>query len=733
MQVAIRGAVLLLLVLGIAGSALAQQAPRPRIGLVLGGGGARGAAHIGVIEVLEELNVPVDCIAGTSMGALVGGAYAAGVTTDVMRKRIAETDWNEIFNDSPERDSINLRRKQLDSRLVSGLEFGVKDGGIRFREGAVAGEKIKLFFNELVGANLGERNIEQLSIPLSIIATDIGRGERVVLKQGSLTLAMRASMSVPGFMVPINIGNRKLVDGGLVDNVPIREARERCADIVIAVDVGTPLLSPEEVTGVGGIATQVVNILTNQNVAASLAALKPEDIFIQPDLGDLSATDLTRLAEGVLRGRVAASKVAAKLRSLSLAPEEFREWQKKLRGQRMQLPVVDEIRIAEMKRVNPEAVRRHLSVREGEPLDSKKLNDDLVRLYGDGDFQNIDYAVVSEHGKNILRLTPVEKPWGPDYLRFGLNLTSDFSQQRSAFNLRTTFQRTWMNSLGAEWLSTLQIGQENLFATEWYQPLNARQLWFAQPAIAFSNRLSGLFADGNRIADYRINEGRLALELGANLGVNGQIKAGWLERRINSRVVTGFSQLPTIEEHIGGPTFNVTYDSLDQAYFPSRGYTFNAKWLEVRRGLNAFKPYSRLDVEATAAWSWGNSIVNGTLRSADSIRGVLPAYDALSLGGPLRLSGFAPDQLLGDEVLFGRLTLQQRLYQASSFFGTSVYAGASAEAGRMGVRFTEPNLSGWQSSYSVYLAANTFLGPVYFGYGYAPNGRSRWYLFLGTP
>src|SRR5688500_14180205 len=233
--------------------ALAQP-ERPRVGLVLGGGGARGGAHLGVLEVLEELRVPVDCVAGTSMGALVGGAYAAGVAPADIIDLVAKTDWTTMFDDSAGREAVNIRRKELDDRFYSGIEFGVSRQGLKFREGAVAGEKLKLFFNQLVRADLGDRPIEQLPMPLAIIATDIGTGERVAIRSGNLTSAMRASMSVPGLMAPVLRDGRKLVDGGLTDNLPVAEARELCKpDVLVVVNVGSPLFKPEEVTGLASV------------------------------------------------------------------------------------------------------------------------------------------------------------------------------------------------------------------------------------------------------------------------------------------------------------------------------------------------------------------------------------------------------------------------------------------------------------------------------------------------
>ena len=269
-----------LLALALSSQTIAD-AGRPKIGLVLGGGGARGAAHIGVLEVLEDLKIPVDCVAGTSMGALIAGAYASGLTPAMMRKEMAEADWDNMFSDIPDFSEVNYRYKETLRRFIPGSELGVSGDGVRAPPGVVDGIKIKLFFNQLVGANRSERLIEKLPLPISLVATDIGTGERVVMREGNLTTAMRASMSVPGLLAPITREGRKLVDGGLVDNVPIEEARARCnADIVIAVNVGSPLLPAESVGSLLTVSAQMVNILTEQNVTRSLATLKPTDIYI---------------------------------------------------------------------------------------------------------------------------------------------------------------------------------------------------------------------------------------------------------------------------------------------------------------------------------------------------------------------------------------------------------------------------------------------------------------------
>jgi NTE family protein len=718
----------------LAVDAAAQAAPRPRVALALGGGGARGGAHIGVLSVLEELRIPVDCIAATSMGALVGGAYAAGVSPAEIQELVRETDWINIFDDTAGRAEINMRRKELEDRYFSGLEFGVTAKGLRYREGAVAGEKLKLFFNRLVRAELGERPIEDLGIPISIIATDIGTGDRVTMRTGELTSAMRASMSVPGLIAPVVREGRKLVDGGLTDNLPVQEARTLCkADVVIAVNVGSPLYKPEEVVGVFTVLGQVVNLLTEQNVAKSRAALGGNDVYLDVELGDIGSTQFTRQLEAAERGREAMRAMSESVRRLALPPAQYAAWreQRQLAKSRT-LPVIDEVQVTETRYVNPRKIRRGISQQEGQPLDPQALAKDLVQEYSQGDLQALDYSVLRERDKTILRIAPMEKPWGPDYLRFGLNISTDFRTE-SQYQLRALYQRTWLNELGGEWLVATQIGSDQNIGTEFYQPFDSRQRSFVRPYASTSLRKRGIYVDGERLATYRIQESRAGFDLGANLGVYGQFRAGWLERRLGSVLDTGPDFFPNVTERIGGPNAVLAIDTYDQPFFPTRGVKLDVTHFDAHRVSSNVEEYSRSEARLGIAGTLGSWTVLGGLEGGYTWKGSLPLGDAFTLGGPRRLSGFATDQLLGNEYAFGRLEGQYRLTLPMPVFGLSLIGGLLAESGRMNKRITETALSGWQTSFGAYLAASTALGPFYIGFADAKNGKGRFYLFIGSP
>jgi NTE family protein len=712
--------------------ALAAPAGRPRVGLVLGGGGARGAAHIGVLEVLEKLHVPVDCVAGTSMGGLVAGAYAAGLTPMIMREQLAKADWDDLFQDSPAFSEQRFRKKVLDRRFLPASESGIGPDGIKYQTGIVTGQKIKLFFNQLVGDYLGEREISALPLPLSIIATDIVHGERVVLRQGSLTSAMRASMSVPGLMSPVEINGQKLVDGGLVDNVPIGEARERCrADVVIAVNVGSPLLKAEEIGSLLSVSVQMINILTEQNVGRSLATLKPTDILVQPDLEGISAGDFKRTSETADRGARAAEALADRLRALAVSAAEYAAWAEPIRLARGNAPKIDEIEIAGLKVVNPAMVQRHLQSRLGEPADPAIINSDLLRTYGDGYYEHVDYSLDTLRGRNILRVTPLEKSWGPDYLRYGVNLDSNFETD-STYNVRLAYQKTWINRLGGEFLAGAEIGSHSGVAVDLYQPVDEEQRYFIETSLGFVNKPAPVYENNDKIAVYRVTDTTARIGAGVNLGLLGQLRAGWQEDWFKSRLDTGSPFLPEESIRYGGWYARLEVDQTDRLYFPTSGWTSTNRYFDSQTD-----DYSRLDANLSVYTNVGDWVLGSRLSYQGSPVGELPVYDLGSLGGFGNMTAFAVGQLRGDDMKYGQLRAERIIGRLPMGLRGDLRLGVTLEAAKIGRPFTETNLDGWINSTALYLGGETPLGPVYLGYGYSSSGStggySNLYLFLGTP
>ncbi|OIJ44055.1 patatin-like phospholipase family protein [Massilia timonae] len=706
---------------------VAWAQPGPRIGLVLGGGGARGTAHVGVLEVLDALRVPVHCVAGTSMGSLVAGAWLGGLTPPQMLERMGKVDWHDLFDDETARGQTNYRERRLAQSYYPGLEAGITPDGLRMARGLVGGQKIKLFFNTLVGADRGERTIESLPLPLSIVATDIGTGERVVFRSGELAAAMRASMSVPAVLAPVAYKGRYLVDGGLVDNLPVLEARERCqADVIIAVDVGSPLLQPQQVQSLASVSLQMINILTEQNAQASRAQLGPGDIYIQPDLKGITAADFGKFREGAARGKAAAEAVAPQLARLALPAADYAAWASRLRGPAPSAPLIDGVQIAGLRHVNPVLVREHLDIAPGRPLDTARLEDGLARVYGEGDFESVDYALLGTRARRILQVTPTEKSWGPDYLRFGVDLQA--SNKENDFALRAAYHRKWLNRFGGEWLTGVQIGERAILFTQFYQPIEARQRFFVQPALAVARDRLNVYQDDSRIAEYRLRSRGASLGLGVNAGTVGQLRLERTVREIDATVETGAATLPAGDSTLRGWQLVADLDQLDSAFFPSRGWSARAAWFRHDHGN-----YSRLATELRAARVWGPYVINGRLHYTGSTSGRLPLADAAALGGFLNLSGYVRNQVLADDVRFASLRGEKIIGRMPLGLHGDLRIGLSLEAGSARNRFTETRLDGWQAAASLYLGGMTPLGPLYFGAGLAQGGRSSLYLFIGLP
>ncbi|CAN7698604.1 patatin-like phospholipase family protein [Cupriavidus necator] len=706
---------------------------RPRICLVLSGGGARGAAHIGVLKVLEAMRVPVDCIAGTSMGSLVGGAYATGMAPAEMERLVGGLSTDKIFKERPPRQDLTIRRKQDDFTNLFTPEIGVQASGLLLPKGAVSGVQLETVLRQLAKAP-GYRDFDQFPIPYRAVATDLVAGTPVVFSQGELANVMRASMSVPGAVAPAEYEGRLLVDGGLTDNLPVDVARKMGADVVIAVNLGTPLMKREELTSLIGVTGQMLNILTEQNVRASLASLRPTDVLIEPALGDFSATDFDHLPATIPIGEAAARKVADRLAPLALPPAQYAEL--RARQQAVQPPdtrPVDEIRLAPLQRVNPDYATAVMETKPGQPVDQATLDQDMRRLFGTGDFEHVNYGILEEPGKRVLAVNAVEKSYGPDYLRFGLGLSSDFRGD-AYFNLVGSYRRTWLNALGAEWRTDAQVGQTSSLISEFYQPLDTRQYFFIAPRIELERRPVNVFQGSTRIATYDLRRFDIALDAGSQFTKYGELRVGVQTGSEHATLSTGPESLSPGPGNIrrGAITGRLFFDQLDSVDFPRFGYAARLYVYASQPGLGADQAYVKALVDGIYAHSFGDNTVSLAFKVGSNLGGKpLPRYDLFQWGGFLQQSGYATGQLLGGNLQFARLVYYNKLARQTLLQG--VYAGFSLEAGRMGDPLVPGSPTGLLKSGSVFLALDSPLGPLYLAYGRAAAGTYSFYLFLGKP
>ena len=711
----------------------AASAERPRIGLALSGGGARGIAHVGVLKVLEEMRVPVHCVTGTSMGAIVGATFAAGRSPAEMERLVLEADWATVFRDQPPRKEISIRRKADDYKTLFAPEFGVTEDGLALPKGVIAGVSIEAFFRVLATPAAGITDFHKLPIPFRAMATDIETGESVVLDRGSVAQAMRASMSVPGAISPVEIDGRLLVDGGIANNLPIDEARKLCADVVIAVNISTPPLKRKEITSALTVVGQLVNFLGKQTVDDQLRRMGPRDVLIAPDLGDISASKFDRSAEAIAIGEQATRALAESLARYSLPPEQYAALRARQLAESTGLGAVDEIRIEGLQRTNPEVLLGLVESKPGEPLTEEKVSTDLRRIFGRRDFESISYRLVGgETGPRALIIEPQEKSWGPDYLRFGLGLATDFASD-SQFNLLVQYRRSWLNRLGGEWLTEVQIGQDTHLFTEFHQPLHEAGRWFTAPNLNVGQTTRGVFSGEDRIAEYRVRVGQVGVDFGATLGTWGVARLGPVWSRIDAEVDTGVSLLPSVEETTAGMRAALFIDQTNHAFFPTRGFAAGASAYAALDSFGSAESYERLEGRFRAASSWGPHTFYVSVAGGTDLDSGMPAYESFTLGGPLRLSGYRIGQFAGRRYSFGRLMYYNQTLPLPDLLGSGVYLGGSAEVGRITDRVDGLPSPGTLWSGSIFLGADTFLGPLFFGLGVGQSSNWRLYLLLGVP
>jgi NTE family protein len=716
-----------------AGNAGAQS-DTPRIGLALSGGGARGIAHVGVLKVLDEMRIPISCVTGTSMGSIVGGTFAAGRTPAEMEKLVLETDWNEVFRDKPPRKEIAIRRKVDDYKTLFAPELGITDNGAALPKGVLAGVAIESYFRTLATPAFGVTDFTKLPIPFRAVATDIETGQEVVLDHGNLAEAMRASMSVPGAMTPVQIDGRLLVDGGIANNLPIDLARKLCnADVIIAVNISTPPLKRSEITSALSVVGQLVNFLGKQSVDDQLKSLGEKDVLIAPDLGDISAGTFERSKDAIKVGEDATRAMAGKLARYSVPPEQYAALRSTQIREAKALGTVDEIRVEGLVRTNPAVVRELIESKPGEPLSEEKLGADLRRVFGTRDYETINYRIVGgELGPRALVIQPTEKAWGPNYLRFGLGIASD-NHGNNQFNALMQYRKTWLNSLGGELLFEGQVGQDTHLFGEFFQPLTESGNWFVAPNALVGRQTRGVFVGDDQVAEYMIDVAQAGLDFGRVLGTWGQLRVGAVWSHVDAKVDVGSPILPSLEQTTAGPRVALFVDQQDRAYFPSEGYTFLGTAYAGSKSFGSAVNYQKVEGSLRMAYSLGPHTLNVMAGGGSSLGSSMPAYESFALGGPLRLSGYEINQFSGQEYAFGRVMYYRRIFGLPDLLGSGVYLGGSAEVGNIRDRVDGLPSPGTLWSASVFLGADTLLGPAYLGVGY--GGGSHWsaYLLLGAP
>jgi NTE family protein len=725
---------LLTLMLVSACSAAAEQClrepvtDRPTIGLVLGGGGARGAAHIGVLQLLQELHVPVDYIAGTSMGSLVGGLYATGMTPQQLQTTVEDINFAALFKDATARQDEPFRRKRDDDLALFGPKLGIGDKSQLLPAGAIHGQKISFLFETLTSERVQTNNFDELPIPYRAVAADVVTGVPVVMGDGDMSVAMRSSMSVPGVFDPVERGPYLLVDGGIANNLPIDVVRAMGADIVIAIDVGTPLATREQLKSLLDLTGQMSGLLVVRNSAAQIATLKDTDILITPALGaDITSASFDKAGEAIPIGYAAANAARDRLAQLSISDAAYVEHRRHIEACVSSPPPIQFVRLDNRSRFDDSVIEERLHIPLGEPLDTVALQQDLDQVYALGFLDLARYSLIEENGQTGVLISVDQDVRGTQFIEWGIDVFGN--DEGTAYNLRIGYLNTAVDKYGSELRVLGQAGETPALGVGLYKAVDPALHIIVLPRVWYERAHLNTYDDGgHQTGAYRVDDWGGEFILGREFGRAAFLGAG--VRRYKGKADLTVGEADLSEPHFDGGEWlaNFQYDRVDNRYMPSTGSTGVLTYLRSEQSLGADAHFTQIMSNWFTAWSTGQHTLIGGFRYNTTLHNDAPVYALFRLGGLFNLSGLQEDELVGQN---SGMVLASYRYHFGGAGLFPAYIGVSAEYGNATQHPQDVFDNGIMNG-SLYFGYISPLGPLYWGLGFAEDGRRSYFLRLGN-
>ena len=699
--------------------------PRPKIGVALEGGGAMGLAHIGVLKWFEEHRIPVDYIAGTSMGGLVAGFYATGMSPEEMRVLIDGLDWRKIFRDRTPYEDLSFRRKEDQRAYPNSLIFGLRHG-LSAPPGLIPGHQIGLLIDRVTLPYGDVTSFDALAVPFRCVATDLVSRKSHVFKDGSLAGAMRATMSIPGAFSPVHEGQAVYVDGGLLNNLPTDVVRQMGAEIVIAVHLETAPVEGKDIQSIFPVLEQSVRVVLETN---ELRGMEQADAVVSVHLAEFSTIDYTKGELIMQRGHEAANERARLLEAFAL---DNAGWEEHMRARearkRREAPVPQFIQVEGTNAHGAVDVARYLKSFEGKPLDSQKLDEVLTRLTGVGRYDSAGYRLTRQNGQTGLLVQVVEKTYAPPMVQTGFEV--DGSQSGNVdFTMATRF--TFMDVAGfrSEWRTDLLIGNTYGLQTELYRPFRAESRWFFSPHADASYSAFPIYAKNDPLADYRIYRINIGGDVGYSFGRFSELRVGYEVGSLNTKLRLGTPVIPSVQGRVGQTRLRYLLDHTDDPVIPRRGFKAesNFHWFDVSPGasggfpsmdlkLGYFQPIARpasIFVEGEGGTTFGTTSTG------------IPQF---FLGGPVRLGAYGQNGFQGNQCYLFRTGYLHDLLTLPPFVGKKVYVIGAYEFGKM---YGTTSTSKFPNDVAAGFLAETALGPFFVGGSVGDSGHRKWFFQLG--
>jgi NTE family protein len=702
-----------------------QPVRRPRIGLALSGGGALGLAEIGVIQWLEQNHIPVDRVAGTSLGSIVGAMYATGMSPAEIQKFAEGIDWDDVLAPEPTYQQLSYRRKQDRRDYQIEAALGLKHG-LKGPNGFNPGHGVGLLLDRIAFPASGIASFDDLPIPFRCVATDMLTGDRVVLHDGSLATAVRASMAIPGVFTPVEVGGRVLADGGMVENIPVDVVREMGADTVIAVYLRVPLGEREQLETLTGVLSRALEVMLLQNERRSLALA---NATITVDTGSFSMDDYDRLQDLIRLGYQSAASQSAAL--LPFALKDDATWQQYLaaRSARKRVPPkqVQSVEVEGGDSDTDARLEQTLKSDTQGPLDLPKLETQLTRVAGEGEFDRLGYEGFAQDGVPALRVTAHEKTYGPPFVDLAVNVDGSGV---AAFDFSAGARITFMDveHHGGEWRNDLLLGSSNLAATEFYQPFGATHLFVAP--YAFASKLPrNEFTGQTRVAVFGDERAGGGFDFGYNIGERSELRWGYEIFSGKLASLIGSAGLPSVSGSTGEFRTRYVWDGQDNPSVPGRGTRIVANLSRVLQSPGLVHPIDQLDVQTSTFIPTGPKTSLFFLASGGTtFHGSAGPFQIFTLGGAFRLGAYLPQEFVGNHYAYSSLGFRRELYHLPQFVGGKIYWGGWYEAG---TAFNDPSTVVVRGTFNLGIIAETIVGPIALAGSVSPTGESRVNFSIG--
>lgn len=699
-----------------------QNLNRPKIGLVLKGGGALGFAHVGVLKVLERNHIPIDVIAGTSMGSIVGAAYASGASLAEMEKVLSETSWGEFFGEKIHRQNVDYRLKAGRSREIYGdTKFSFEGGKFHTPMGVVEGQNIRPLFQELFGNPATPINYDSLPIPFRAVTTDLETGEVYVPDSGDLATVVRASMSIPGAFSPVQIDGRILVDGGLADNLPIDVALKMGSDILIVVDLKSDLAKANTLTSPLDISGQMVSMLLMQNSAHSLKLLRTQDLVISPNVNGFAVTDFPRGQEIMKIGEQSAEAMTEALAHLAIPPESYAQYQSK-RGDRNHAPTrIDFVRIKNNSNVSDGRIKEIIKIKVGDTFDPEKINQDVQNIYQTGYFKTVQYSIVKEGEKTGVEIDANKKDWLGQFIRLGFSLEDNLNGD-DGFRLGASFRTDDIGSKDSYLEAQAEIGRTPRFSLELYQPVVEHSPYFFSPKLAIEQNTININQENTTLAEYLRTDKLATIGFGRRISTIGEARLDYTRGIGKLSPSVGGPDLSYSHYDIGDLAAVLELDDLDKPDFPTTGFRSYLRYGAAIDSLGSPTDFQDLSGQAMLPITSGRHTLI-IRNNFETTFGERPLERSSGVGGFLNISGTLQSSIAASDYESGQAILYRRFSEVENpFFDIAFFAGGSFEI--TSIHNTIPSLDSYNliNSGSIFVGADTPLLPIYLGYGIADIG-----------